>query len=462
MKRITFLLLCAYLPAVVYSQISFEKSYSGFPGAKSSHGTCVVQTSDQGYVISAAIQKEVQVSSLMIKTNPAGDTIQTKPIEGVASFFIPTMDGGFLVTGSQNSQLMMLKMNADFNAEWSNTTGTYGSSGSSVCQTSDSGFCFIGNVGLYPVPSNQIYAVRTDKHGNILWTKVIGGNQIPLSGSSVITSPDGGFIICGTLAQAGTSSAFLLKLNSIGDSVWTKAYNRSDLSQGCTVLQSENNGYMLVGTDDPADETFLLYLVNTNEQGDTLWTKTYNCLRSPMLPSAAKISNGGYIAAGTRNGIADITDVCLIRITENGDTLWTKSVGTLSDEVTMSVKQTLDDGFVVCGYVSNLPYQESAVYLVKTDSLGQYHPADIGELPENNGTRLFPNPFKTIINVTANDPVQSVEIFNIHGQSVYAVTYQSKDTYHITISLGNQPDGIYLLKIATDKTNKTRKLIKIN
>jgi hypothetical protein len=462
MKRITFLLLCTYLPVLVWSQISFEKSYSGFPGVTSSLGTCVVQTSDQGYAISATMHKETQNSFLMIKTNPAGDTTRTVPIEGGVSSFISAMDGGFVATGGKDHKLMMLKMDADFNTVWSYTTGTDFSIGSSVCQTSDSGFCFIGDVGIYMMPTNQIYVVRTDKHGNILWTKSIGGNLIPLRGYAVISSPDGGFIICGNLQHAGIMSAFLLKLNSLGDSLWTKTYNRSDNSQGYTVLPSENNGYMLFGTDDPTGETFSLYLVNTNDQGDTVWTKTYNCLRSATKLTAAKMRNGGYIAAGTRNGITDITDICLIRITDQGDTLWTKSVGTLGNEVTMSLKQTLDDGFVVCGYVSNLPDQESAVYLVKTDSLGQYYPAGFGELADNHRIRLFPNPFKTVINVTSDDPVRSAELFNIHGQLVYAVTFQSKDTQHITISPGIQPDGIYFLRIATDKTIKTRKLFKIN
>lgn len=463
MKRTTFLLLCVYLPALVWSQISFEKSYSGFPGVTSSIGTCVVQTSDQGYAISAWMYKETQNSLLMIKTNPAGDTTRTVPIEGGFSTFISAMDGGFVAAGGKYNKLMMLKMDADFNTEWSYTTGTDFSIGSSVCQTSDSGYCFIGDVGFYMMPTNQVYVVRTDKHGNIIWIKSFGGNLIHLRGYAVIPSPDGGFIICGNLQQSGIRmSAFLMKVNSLGDSLWTKTYNRSDDSKGYTVLPSENNGYMLFGTDDPAGETFSLYLVNTNDQGDTLWTKTYDCLRSAMKLTAAKMRNGGYIAAGTRNGITDLTDICLIRITDQGDTLWTKSIGTLGNEVTMSVKQTLDDGFVVCGYVSNLPDQESAVYLVKTDSLGQYYPADIGELTVNDRIRSFPNPFRAVINVTSVDPVQSAEIFNIHGQSVFSDTYQSKDAHHITISPGIQPDGIYFLKIATDKTVMTRKVIKIN
>ncbi|MEI6174929.1 MAG: T9SS type A sorting domain-containing protein [Bacteroidota bacterium] len=425
----------------------------------------MAQTSDQGYVVCTPIYTGNLFSFLMMKTTPAGDTMMTKHFDGFGTFFVPTTDGGFMITGGKSNRLLMVKTDSGFGTEWTKTFGEYNLRGEAVCKTSDNGYCFIAIHSYGPNTGNGFDVVKTNKNGDSQWTTSFIGGQRDFDVRSVILTPDDGFVICGTSRPfpTGASSAFLLKLNALGDSVWMKTYRRSNSSFGYEVLQAEKNGYLLVGIDHPSGSPDLLFLANTNEQGDTTWTKTYHCIYDAGVLDAIKIRGGGYIVAGSNIVGPLSTNVCLVRITENGDTLWTRSIGTMGNEGAMSIKQTMDDGFIVSGLVGlDNPSQSSSAYLVKTDSLGYYSPAGVDENEFTREIALFPNPVSAVLHVKFSGRINSLEILSMQGKSVYLArpVYTAASVY--AVDLSGEAAGLYLLKITTDHAIVTRKFLKTN
>lgn len=67
---------------------------------------------------------------------------------------------------------------------------------------------------------------------------------------------------------------------------------------------------------------------------------------------------------------------------------------------------------------------------------------------------IFPNPTTDILNITGNEKVKSLEILDFTGKSVTLVNDTKK------INVQSLPQGIYLLKITTDKGTETKKFIK--
>ncbi|MGJ8593192.1 MAG: T9SS type A sorting domain-containing protein [Aquaticitalea sp.] len=74
-----------------------------------------------------------------------------------------------------------------------------------------------------------------------------------------------------------------------------------------------------------------------------------------------------------------------------------------------------------------------------------------------SGLKLYPNPANDFISIESNNAlITSVEIFNILGKSVYSQNGLTDNTLDIS-ALSN---GMYLLKITSDKGSITKKIIK--
>lgn len=75
------------------------------------------------------------------------------------------------------------------------------------------------------------------------------------------------------------------------------------------------------------------------------------------------------IVGNTMNEAMDL-DVYLIKCTQSGDTLWTRSIGIHQDDNGWCIKETQDKGFIIVGFTKRLETELNDVLLLKTDSLG--------------------------------------------------------------------------------------------
>jgi len=156
-----------------------------------------------------------------------------------------------------------------------------------------------------------------------------------------------------------------------------------DYSSNCyAVEQTTDGGYILVGkTSQFGSGNTDVYLIKTDINGDTLWTKTYGGVRSDVGFSVQQTTDGGYIIVGMTNsfgaGILGRLDVYLIKTDNNGDTLWTKTYGGIDTDYAFSgidtdyafsVQQTTDSGYIVAGFMGSFGLND--FYLIKTNNIG--------------------------------------------------------------------------------------------
>ena len=92
-------------------------------------------------------------------------------------------------------------------------------------QLPDGGFIFTGttrNFGNAGFDNTDIYVVRTDSEGEVIWQKGYGLGGYEL-GASVVLTPDGGFIIGGDREGAGfNDDTHIFKIDSAGIIQWKK------------------------------------------------------------------------------------------------------------------------------------------------------------------------------------------------------------------------------------------------
>jgi len=316
-----------------------------------------------------------------------GDTLWTKTYGGWnddGGYSVQqTTDGGFIIAGGttfyahggqpeSDWDVYVVRTDENGNALWHKSYGTHSWShdeiGYSVQETQDGGFIITGKKVIYAA-GYDVYLIRTDANGDTLWTRTYGGSSNDV-GRSIQQTQDGGFIIAGYTASygAGNYDVYLIKTDSSGDTLWTRTYGGSDDDYGYSVEQTQDGGFIIAGnTKSYGAGGYNVYLIKTDANGDTLWTRAYGGSDDDYGYSVQQTQDGGFIIAGwTKSYGAGDKDVYLIKTDANGDTLWTKTYGGWNDDGGYSVQQTTDDGFIIAGETDSYGAGHWDVYLIKT------------------------------------------------------------------------------------------------
>jgi hypothetical protein len=248
--------------------------------------------------------------------------------------------------------------------------------GSSVQQTTDGGFIVVGNTYLNGAHDKDIYIIKTTAQGNTVWEKTYGGAYHDL-GVSVQEDNDGCYLIAGNTCSfgAGRTDVYLIKVDVNGDTLWTKTYGGTGDDMGYSIEKTNDGGYIIAGATSSMGlgiPNFLnVYLIKINKNGDTLWTRTYGGVYPDIGRSVQQISDGGYIIAGyKKDPFPGDWDVYVIKTDESGDTLWTKTYGGTGNDQALSVQETSDSGYIFVGSTSSHEMREPHFYIIKADVNG--------------------------------------------------------------------------------------------
>lgn len=247
--------------------------------------------------------------------------------------------------------------------EWSKTFDFNSSSGNSVQQTTDGGY--IVNVSLYP----GFAMVKTDKNGNKIWDK-----KFDCIGNSIQQTTDGGYIVCGYTGRfgAGDEDVWLMKTDADGNKIWDKTWGGGEDDIGKSVQQTADGGYMICGVTSPHEAPFneyTIWLVKTDADGNKLWERTFN--KDPDMPTQVIIDrDGNVISCGTTYNPATDTDFFLMKNDANGNRLWKKVFGGKYMDQALSMQQTADGGYILCGFTESYGDASGDIFLMKTDADG--------------------------------------------------------------------------------------------
>jgi hypothetical protein len=187
--------------------------------------------------------------------------------------------------------------------------------------------------------------------------------------SGVIPESNGGLF---TLGWAESPDLFdritYAKMESNGDTTWSRiikstSYN-VNLNSG---TPTSDGGCIAIGETYVADRSNDILVVRINAAGDTLWTGSFGGDSYDNVNFVKELNDGGILVAGTINlydstnanwGLNSGEQVYLIKLSANGDKLWTKAVGKTLRESINAIIETTDGSLVLCGTRS-----ESYVYI---------------------------------------------------------------------------------------------------
>ncbi len=195
-------------------------------------------------------------------------------------------------------------------------------------------------------------------------------------GESVLLTSDTCYLVVGATESFGNGATdlYVFKVDSLGEYIWSRTYGGPNIDYGTDAIEMNDGSFLLSGYSNSGTMGYDFFLVKTSSSGQHQWTKRYGGVDWDLAYSICKINHStpGYLLAGeTYSYGAGSTDAYLIKVNELGDTIWTHTYGGANEEV---FKEIIEDdyGNIICigSTSSNTMYNDSDIWVVKTDSLG--------------------------------------------------------------------------------------------
>jgi hypothetical protein len=181
-------------------------------------------------------------------------------------------------------------------------------------------------------------------------------------GLSAIQTSDKGYLFLVNVGNSSNQYNGFIKTDSLCNEIWSKFYSMSFLGP---VSQTADSGYILVAQGSN------ITLIRTNSIGDIIWSKSYGGLGGYGATSVLQTNDSGFIAIGSITGFgAGGIDIYVVKTDPNGDTLWSKTYGGTGNDIGMDIKQTPDSGFIITGSTTSFGPDSVNAYLIKTDVNG--------------------------------------------------------------------------------------------
>jgi hypothetical protein len=280
---------------------------------------------------------------------------------------IETPDQGFLILGQTFSygrgvsDVYLIKTDEMGNVLWSKTYGTPNEDRAEHMQlTLDGGIIIIGTTAsiVNGYNSYNIYLIKTDSYGNLEWEKEFGGDGHDF-GYGICETSDGGFILTGnTMVNSSVYfDAWIIKTDNLGNQVWDKIISYTMSDQALFVTKAQGVNYLITGIIEP--NASLAFLMSIDGYGNENWFKTYSGGPDNRGKYITILSNTDIVIAGNRGS----SNMLLLCTDSDGNEKWNKILDPGFGSSVLELNNTLiSTGFDL--------YSTSNVFINKTDFTG--------------------------------------------------------------------------------------------
>lgn len=288
----------------------------------------------------------------------------------------------------------------------------------------------------------DLFIVKYDASGNVLWGKVEGGTNDDV-GRSISTDVNGNVFVTGyfkspsltigttTLMNVGTSTGslniFVLKYDSNGNFLWAKGAGENDSEIANSII--------------------------TDANGNAYVTGHFN---------SSSISFGANTLIKT--GSAYYSDIFVVKYDSNGNDLWAKGVGGTDNETGLGIATDVNGNVFLTGYFHSPSITFGTTILTNTGGslfvtkLGNSI-TGIDNLSYNSTIQIFPNPSSSSTTLQTDEILKNatLTIYNSLWQIVMETKNISGQT--VILSLDNLANGRYFVHLKEENKVYTDKLI---
>ena len=471
-----FAFLSIFIPGILIAQpdVLWTQYYGN--GLRC-EGHDVMATSDGGFIVTGTYDyMGVNDGSLyLMKTDENGDTLWTNTWGGTYYDFgmsvIETNAGGFLVAGNSYlggptimQSMYIIMTNESGSTLWTRHFGAGYASGESVIKSGENEFVIAGYSNDAP------YFIKIDSAGDTIWTRIYSIN-LESRIYDIAETDDGGYIATGQNYNPlnwNYDDLLLMKLDSEGDSVWTKYIGGPGGDYGYAVLALSGEGYLICGrTTSFTTSMYDLYIVKTDLSGNVLWERNYG---SPILGDGGydliEAADQGYIIAGMYGKWDPVDpDIWLVKIDTDGDTIWTMTIGDVRGDVCWGINAAPGGEYILTGEANSNMENITDLFLIRLSSENtEVLPGEGNNLCDFTLHPPHPNPFNAAVTLDFTLPQSgylTISVFDVTGKEVATLFNGplSSGAGTVTWNAENIPSGVYFARLESGGSAQTRKLL---
>jgi hypothetical protein len=330
---------------------------------------------------------------------------------------------------------------------------------------------------------DDIFIIKLSEDGIIEWRKTYGGISNETC-TSIAKTTDGGFVLTGYTSSnsgdfagmnKGNEDIFVMKIDANGSMLWAKTYGGSGIDRGASITITLDGNYLLTGLFYSNDGDFSamnkgdadMFIAKIDANGTLLWKKGFGGAALDYGNHVTVKQNNEFIISGSTKSAEIIgafrgkEDILLLKIDNNGEVLWSKGYGGSEIDRTMSVLAGDQSQLMVYGYsasndgdFNNQNKGLFDVFLMKLDSNGILtNPSAINHFNEYAlNLSVHPNPCSdmSVITFTVETPsIIKVELLNSLGQTLEVMSddFFERGTYQASLNTSNIPSGIYSVRM---------------
>ncbi|WP_299121653.1 hypothetical protein [uncultured Winogradskyella sp.] len=263
--------------------------------------------------------------------------------------------------------------------------GSKNDSAQSVVATSDGGYAILGftqsmdgDITDKQNESFDYWVMKFNAEDELQWQKTYGGSSDE-RGSNIIQTQDGGFAILGfsfsndgdVTENAGLQDYWLVKLNANGNISWQKSFGYQGADSGISVIQTNDQGYLISGILDVTASGGLgnssrsweilhaggdYWALKLDSTGELQWSRYYGGNFTDTPEGIIQTEDNGFIiAGGSDSEDTDISsnigsyDFWVIKISATGDLVWEKSFGGDQIDEARAIAKSGDGNYIIAG-----------------------------------------------------------------------------------------------------------------
>jgi hypothetical protein len=406
---------------------------------------------------------------------------------------IQQSDGSFLLCGESNNSLFILKTKLSGDTLWCYKLKNTVSAGYSINYNEKNEIVAVGSILN---GSLNTLVIKLDQQGNLIWKKEFGNPNIDI-GYSISPASDGSFIITGQarLVNNDDSDLAYYKLDSLGNTVWSKFINWGDLDWGMSIIKTSDHNYMIAGL---AAGKYLV--IKINEQGDTIFSKTFNDFpNSGGASDIIEYKNNFYVLGWfglikldlngekvlsnniggqklcinddnlfcigweTLSPIDNYMSIFLKKLNLNGDLLIKKNFSKGKDDWGYDIIKCNNGSILFTGTSLNTTTKRHNIPLFFVNQDGYFVGLDkiSKETTPDKGFKVYPNPVsgKLFVQQTSNiDEVFTLEMYSVKGELLKTECLEPGSMLH-RIDTSWLRNGIYILRLISDSGKYDEKVI---
>jgi len=411
--------------------------------AKSAGGT----SSDLGYSCTTdAGGNIIAAGSFQSPTITFGTTVLTNAGSGYTDMFIVKYDGSGNVLWAKSAG----------ETDWDQGISCSTDAGGNIIATGyfQSPTITFGTTVLTNAGNEDMFIVKYDSGGNVLWAKSAGGTSADL-GYSCSTDAGGNIIAAGwfqsptitfgttVLTNAGLSDIFIVKYAPGGNVLWAKSEGGTAIDYGVSCSTDAGGNIIAAGSFDSPTITF----------GTTVLTNA-----------------GGY-------------DMFIVKYNPGGNVLWAKSTGGTNNDYGSSCTTDTGGNIIATGYFysSTITFGTTVLtnagpgdmFIAKLDTLSiPTGNNDASASLSMTGVFVFPNPAGNELRIQSRVlgtewRIESVEIFDVLGEKCLTPTLprntgQVSKGEGVRIDVSSLAKGIYFVTVTYDAgTKAVKKFVKM-